>query len=69
MNRVVTLPNYGKVKCCMVTKASESTARPVLKFIGIPFARPPVGKLRFMPPKKLVVMFTDWFYNFLQLFV
>nr|CAB3230113.1 carboxylesterase 5A-like [Phallusia mammillata] len=52
MHKVIYLPNYGKVKCCLVTRANDAKAIPVLNYLGIPFAQPPVGNLRFLPPQR-----------------
>ncbi|XP_076816188.1 carboxylesterase 5A-like [Clavelina lepadiformis] len=52
MEEIVFLPNYGKVKCGKVTRANHPRAKKVSNFIEIPFAQPPIGKLRFQPPKR-----------------
>uniref|UniRef100_H2XYR8 Carboxylic ester hydrolase n=1 Tax=Ciona intestinalis TaxID=7719 RepID=H2XYR8_CIOIN len=49
--RVISLPNYGKVKCGKITKA-ESCSVEVENYFGIPFAKPPIGKLRFSAPQR-----------------
>ncbi|CAL4059436.1 unnamed protein product [Meganyctiphanes norvegica] len=48
-NRVVTL-RYGQLRGVIVTPGRRGL-HPVEKFLGVPYAAPPVGKLRFMPPK------------------
>ncbi|KAI1295540.1 Neuroligin-4, X-linked [Halotydeus destructor] len=46
--RIVTI-KYGAVRGSIVTLPNRSL-QPVEVFMGIPYASPPVGKLRFMPP-------------------
>ncbi|KAI1295610.1 Neuroligin-4, X-linked [Halotydeus destructor] len=46
--RIVTI-KYGAVRGSIVTLPNQSL-QPVEVFMGIPYASPPVGKLRFMPP-------------------
>ncbi|XP_078492090.1 fatty acyl-CoA hydrolase precursor, medium chain-like [Ciona intestinalis] len=48
--RIISLPNYGKVKCGNITRAESSVE--VENFFGIPFAKPPIGKLRFTAPQR-----------------
>lgn len=52
MYDIVDIPSYGKVQCSQMKRASFSSAKQVRHYIGIPFAQPPVGKLRFLPPEK-----------------
>ncbi|CAK8692372.1 unnamed protein product [Clavelina lepadiformis] len=51
-NKVVSLVNYGKVRSGLISQASHPRAKPVFHYIEIPFAQPPVEKLRFLPPEK-----------------
>jgi len=48
---VVTTP-LGKVRGRLINKAKTAEAKQVYAYLGIPFAKPPVGELRFEPPKK-----------------
>uniref|UniRef100_H2YX81 Carboxylic ester hydrolase n=1 Tax=Ciona savignyi TaxID=51511 RepID=H2YX81_CIOSA len=50
-HKIINLPGYGKVKCGKITTAKDCSVE-VENYFGIPFARPPVGKLRFMPPQR-----------------
>ena len=53
MNKVVHLPLYGAVRCGKITRVqAEPAAKEVFNYYGIPFAKPPVDELRFMPPQK-----------------
>ena len=48
---IVNCP-LGKVRGRKCLRASASGAKEVFRFSGIPFAKPPVGDLRFEAPQK-----------------
>lgn len=52
MQDTVNLPLYGRIKCSKVQKPFSSSSKQVYQYLGIPFAQPPVGVLRFLPPKE-----------------
>lgn len=43
----VSVPGHGSLQGVAVETALGSERRTVLRFLGIPYARPPVGSLRF----------------------
>nr|XP_002121823.1 liver carboxylesterase 4 [Ciona intestinalis] len=43
---------YGKVRGKVLKSLGVSGSKEVYKFAGVPFAKPPVGALRFEPPQK-----------------
>ena len=53
----------GIVKGRKCAKPKVENAKQVYRFAKIPFAKPPVGELRFEPPQKFVFIYT-FFYNF-----
>ena len=54
---VVKTP-MGSVKGRMCAKPKVEGAKQAYRFAKIPFAKPPVGELRFEPPQKFVFIYT-----------
>jgi len=52
MDCPVVTTKLGKVKGRLVDKANTNEAKQVYAYLGIPFAKPPVGELRFEQPQK-----------------
>ncbi|CAL8104904.1 unnamed protein product [Calicophoron daubneyi] len=48
---VRTLPNGGRLRGLVKTVTIDGKSADIYTFLGIPFARPPVGILRFAPPE------------------
>lgn len=51
------VPPLGKVRGTLVVRTDLDVE--YFAFFGVPYARPPVGPLRFMPPEPLKTPFTD----------
>ena len=52
-NKIVVTTTIGKIQGHYVTKADDDDNNEIVEFLGIPYASPPVGKLRFKRTKQL----------------
>ena len=52
MKECPTVQTTGGLVKGKVSKATEPTSKFVYNYLGIPYGKPPVGKLRFMPSEK-----------------
>ena len=52
-NKIVVTTTIGKIQGHYVTKKDDDDNNKIVEFLGIPYASPPVGKLRFKRTKQL----------------